>query len=128
MSLQKPCTNPSMYHVRQAVIAARKSDHKQRVGAVFAVGSRIISAGSNSYKTHPRSNSPYKTIHAEFSAFLRARTELSGATLYVVRLLATGDLGMAKPCPDCQRFIAKMNLKKIIYSTDHGFAEQLFPR
>jgi len=128
MNLKRLSTNFQNLPLRQAIKAAEKSNHKQRVGAAIATGGRVLSVGSNSYKTHPRSTSPYKTIHAEFSAFLRARTELSGATLYVVRLLATGDLGMAKPCPDCQRFIAKMNLKKIIYSTDHGFAEQLFPR
>lgn len=109
--------------IRQAIKIAGTSRHKQRVGAVIAKGPRIISAGINSYKTHPKSTSPYKTTHAEFSAILRANKELTGATLYVVRLLATGELGMAKPCPDCQRFIEKMNLKKIIYSTEDGFRE-----
>jgi len=110
--------------IRQAIKVAETSLHKQRVGAVIAKGSRVISVGSNSYKTHPRSTSPYKTIHAEFSAILRADKELRGATLYVVRLLATGDLGLAKPCPDCRRFIEQMNLKKIIYSTGDGFREE----
>ena len=110
--------------IRQTIKIAGTSRHKQRVGAVVAMGPRIISSGINSYKTHPKSTSPYKTTHAEFSAILRANKELTGATLYVVRLLATGELGLAKPCPDCRRFIEEMNLKKIIYSTDCGFEEE----
>ena len=103
-----------MLHIRQAIKIAGTSKHKQRVGAIVARGSRVISSGANSYKTHPRSTSPYKTTHAEFSAILRANKKLSGATLYVVRLLATGELGLAKPCQSCRRFIEEMNLKKII--------------
>lgn len=113
--------------IRQVIKVAATSDHKQRVGAIVAKGPRVISVGTNSYKTHPKSTSPYKTTHAEFSAILRANKELTGATLYVVRLLATGELGLAKPCPDCRRFIGKMNLKKIIYSTEDGFTEESLP-
>jgi len=97
------------------------------VGAILARGSRIISVGTNSYKTHPKSNSPYKTTHAEFSAINKASRDLAGATIYVVRLLATGELGMAKPCQDCRRFIKKMNLRKIVYSTSSGFQEEILP-
>ena len=113
-----------MQGIRQAIRVAKTSSHKQRVGAVITKGQRIIASGVNSYKTHPRSTSPYKTTHAEFSAILRANKGLTGATLYVVRLLATGELGLARPCPNCRRFIEKMSLKKIIYSTDSGFAEE----
>lgn len=113
--------------IRQAIKVAETSRHRQRFGAVVAKGSRVISSGINSYKTHTKSTSPYRTTHAEFSAILRSNKELTGATLYVVRLLATGELGLAKPCPDCRRFIEKMNLKKIIYSTEDGFTEESLP-
>lgn len=106
---------------RRAVRAARASLHyRYHVGAVVAKGNRIVSVGINQQKTHTKSPSRYKTIHAETHALLRAGAGARGGTIYVARILADGSLGISRPCLDCQALLDAAGIRKMVYVDRDG--------
>lgn len=103
------------------------SNHRVRVGAVIVKNGKPISVGFNKLKTHTiytkvnHKRAKYiQSLHAEMSALLSARTDVSGATIYVYRERRDGSRGNAKPCPVCQLLLAEAGVKKIYFSTDDG--------
>jgi dCMP deaminase len=113
--------------LRVAKEAARNSTYHHKLGAVIVKKGRVISVGYNKpHKTHPKSNTRFKTIHAEFDAILGCdKDDLKGATLYVVRSAKKGP-NMAKPCACCMELIEMVGIKKVVYSTSQGFEELHF--
>ena len=111
---------PNTTVIKLAKYEANQSTHKFRVGAIFYKGKTILGRGfNNGTKTHPKSPHPYKSIHAEFSAFLhsyRLNNDLNGASLYVHRILANGDKAMAKPCEFCSELLTKINVLDVWWS------------
>jgi deoxycytidylate deaminase len=104
---------------------AEKSLHQFRIAAVIVQGNRILSIGINSYKTHPQQINPYTkktgdSIHAELDALLSSRTDISGATIYVVRIKRNRSLGLARPCSRCQYLLSAAGIKKVVFTTDSG--------
>jgi len=91
-----------------------------RVGAC-AVRGQATFTGWNSWTTHPKqahfARNPFSIyLHAEVAAMVRAKWEVD--TLVVVRILADGSWGLAKPCKGCQR--ALTNVHNVWYSTGTG--------
>lgn len=67
---------------------------------------------------------PY--MHAEMDSIskLWGRHYITGKEKFVViRLKKNGELGMAKPCSNCQTVLRALNINNVIYSTDTGFEE-----
>lgn len=88
---------------------------------------KIISVATNNpFKTHTKIHkyNPKKCIHAEISAIWKApKNKLQGAIIYVFRLLNKIDeFALSLPCNVCQIFIYNAGIKKIIYTTNNGFA------
>lgn len=107
--------------LRRAVRAARASLHyRYKVGAVVAMGNRIVSVGINQQKTHTKSPSRFKTIHAETHALLRAGHRACGGTIYVVRILANGSFGISRPCPDCEALLRSAGIRRMVYIDREG--------
>lgn len=78
-------------------------------------GSKVLSVGYNSHKTHPcAKDNRTESLHAELDCINRAR-ETEGTTLYVLRVRKLG-FGKAKPCPFCQAAIQKAKIKKVVYT------------
>lgn len=104
--------------------ASQNSTYHHKLGAVIVKKNRVVSIGYNKpHKTHPRSNTRFKTVHAEFDAILASNKEdLKGATIYVLRVAKSG-LNLAKPFPCCMDLIKMVGIKKIIYSTREGLEE-----
>jgi deoxycytidylate deaminase len=101
------------HHDLALKIASTSPHRRARHGAVIARGSRVISLGVNSFRTHPLARNC--TIHAELAAIVAASGNVSGATLYSARLLANGQPGMSKPCARCARLIRAYGIAKIVY-------------
>ena len=105
-----------------AVACAELSNHRFRLGAVIHHGSRVLGVGFNQAdKTHPASPHPFKSIHAEFSAFVNATRNvgidrLKGSSIYVHRLKADGGPGLAKPCRFCEELLNKVGVRNISWS------------
>lgn len=96
-ALQSPCTD----YRHGAVI------HKK--------GRPIVGAFNIPYKTHPEGSGPFGTCHAEVRAIAKARSilnrdDLTGYSLYVLRVNRRGEMKLSKPCNDCMALIKEHNL------------------
>jgi len=102
--------------MRLAIKESHKSNHRFKLGACIARGSRILSKACNSRKTHPVFGSgEYRTLHAEGHAIYKAvrqGIDLKGSTIYIYRR----NNNLAKPCPCCMGLIHKYGIKEVIYT------------
>ena len=119
-------------HYELAKVMGLKSTSRFRLGAVLAKKNRVISTGYNDMrKTHTimqkynRDKTWAPGLHAEVDACIGVpAAEMDGADLYVVRILKSGHLAMARPCRICQRFILDVGIRRVYYSfSDEGWEE-----
>ncbi|HXB10758.1 MAG TPA: deaminase, partial [Bacteroidia bacterium] len=84
-----------------------KSDHIQhRLGCVIVKNNDILGIGFNKNRTHPKSMSEFRTLHAEVAAVVNAGEEnLEGATAYIYRQTIGGRLGLSRPCEGCEALL-----------------------
>ena len=122
-----PLMNRDHSVLRIARLMSRKSNARNfRFGSAIAMGREILGVGSNDvFKTHPKSTTVHGHIHAELSAIINARCDVSGATLYVFRAGHKERPLLAKPCKSCQALLVKQNVKYVCYSTDNGYEKIL---
>lgn len=111
-----------MKYLREAIkIAIRGRDDKHfHLGAVCkrADGS-FVSACNLKTKI------PTPSAHAESRTLRKAGM---GATLFVARVMANGDWGLAKPCKECQKLIRQYRVKKVYYTVGKGRYEVWIPK
>jgi deoxycytidylate deaminase len=102
---------------------SKKSSHPQyKLGCVIVRGNEIVSIGFNQLKTHPKSVTPYKQLHAEINAVLSAdKKDLSNCEVYVYREHHDGSLALSKPCQYCQAVLESVGIEKVYYTHDNGF-------
>jgi deoxycytidylate deaminase len=119
-------------HINLALSMAKKSTSKFRLGAVLARRGNVISTGYNQMdKTHPLQNKFYKGdgalgLHAEVHACIGVpAADLLGAHLYVTRILANGQIAMAKPCPTCYKFLTSVGVARVTFSVSGGPPEEI---
>lgn len=114
--------------VEIAKFEAEKSTHQHRMGCVIFHKNRIISTGYN----YPQRSVKhlrrkffrwYGSVHAEIDAIIKARTDLTRASMLVVRINRKGDLKLAKPCSHCSAYIDHVGIRKVYYSTNEGKIE-----
>lgn len=104
-----------------ALVAASHSDHKHKLGAVIFNKNEVISIGFNKLKTHPLAKFHNKSEHriflcAEKTAIIKAgRTDLSGASILVVRKSNTRISLDSAPCPGCMNALIKDTEVKNLY-------------
>lgn len=99
-----------------------KSDYKHRLGSVIVKKGKVIGLGINKMKTHPKSNTPYKTIHCEFDAVLNARIEdFKDCSIYIYRETPTGKIANSKPCKSCEAMLESIGMENVYYSHEEGF-------
>lgn len=88
---------------------------------------RVLSAATNSYKTHPiqaeyarRSGKAKKvSLHAEIASLVKAKGDVD--TLIVARVNRAGELRNSKPCRICQLALSEAEVETVWYSTEEGF-------
>ncbi len=113
------------YFLTLAKRASEKSDHHtQKLGCVIAKGSSVLGVGYNVLKTHPKSPSPYRQIHAEFMAYVNAGGKVEGATAYIYRQHKNGQAAVAKPCQSCWNFLTEMGIKNVVYSFEGHYKKE----
>ena len=93
--------------IRIATRLAMKSDHQHfRHGAIVLKGGSIVATGYNK-----------ATEHAEVNALKKLDPrKRKGATIISVRVTKGGKLAMAKPCPECEKYIKESGVKSVIWS------------
>lgn len=124
-------------YFRAAKAVSELSDHRQPLGCVVVNKHRIVSSGFNSHQKCHRiqaliDHERYGVecpgrVHAEVSALLplmKSGIDLSNATLYVHRQHKDGTLATARPCEGCIRLIRQLNIRRIRYTTEDGYAKE----
>lgn len=103
--------------IRIAYDIAKTSTHyKYRLGAALFRAGRLISSGTNKIKTHPKSPNPYRMVHAEVDALLKADPDLiAGCSLFVVRLLKNANFASSKPCQCCWEMAVGLGVRRIVF-------------
>lgn len=121
-------------------MAEMSSFRRARVGCVVALRGRILSAGFNGRKTHPRQlrYNRYRSfqdldgdvpaqLHAEVAALVQIENEdidWRKVEVFVYRLRRDQPYGMAAPCPACRQYMKDLGVRRVWYTTQDGFASQ----
>ncbi len=114
--------------LKKAIEEAEKSTHKYKIGAVIFDKKRIVSCGHN-YPSKSVRSITYRfckrkgSVHAEVDAIIRARQDLKGYSILVVRINKKGELLNAAPCSFCMAYIEYVGLKYVYYSTLEGIVK-----
>lgn len=122
-----------------ALDIAKCSDYgKYHMGCVVAQKNTVLNTAFNTCKTHPLQKKYNRErfsdddkphyLHAEIHALaplLNEEIEWSKVTVYIARKRkCDGENGMARPCAACMKMIRGLGVKKVVYTTDFGVAEE----
>jgi tRNA(Arg) A34 adenosine deaminase TadA len=119
MSLER-----AIKYAKNNPIKARGRNSISRFCAILTDGFTSF-IGYNSYKSSPLQvkfskdsdkSCRHAEVHAISKAIKGAYRDLSGYTLYVARLLASGETGIAKPCEVCNDAIKYYGIGKVEYT------------
>lgn len=121
---------PYVSLVNVAVEESKKSTYKIRMGAVIFNKKRIIAIGHNhtnsmSRKLRPEFQEWPESIHAEIETILKAKTDLRGCDMLVLRVNNSNCFRMSKPCGFCMAMISRVGIKNVYYSNDEGMIEKI---
>lgn len=104
-------------------LTSRSKMPEHRHAAVLIRGGKVISFGVNKSKAGVFADRVYglKGWHSEADCLLSIhRDKIKDAVLYIAGVTKTGRLANSKPCPCCQQFISKFDLKGVYYSDEQG--------
>jgi deoxycytidylate deaminase len=123
--------NISHKFVKLAIDEANKSDYKQKIGCIIFDKKIVLSRGYNTpqksvKKLHPKFQGFPFSVHAEVDAIIKARKDLKGSSILVVRVNRFNQLRLSKPCKNCMKYIQHVGIKNIFYSIDrYPYIKQL---
>lgn len=101
------------------------SNKNYRLGCVVAKRKRVVSAGFNSYKTHPVliKYTAYPYLHAEQAALISYGLDsCKGMDIYVIRITKANQIAIAKPCDICLNIISTCGINTIRYTTNTNYS------
>lgn len=110
-------------HLKRATEMASLSTFRQRIGCVITnKKGRVIAAGFNKKKTHPKQkayaiktdNEHHEYLHAEIDALVKSHH--SPHTIYISRIMRNGNTGLARPCDICMMAIKEAGIQRIVYT------------
>lgn len=114
--------------------------NKIHIGCVAVYKNHVLAVGYNTNKTHPLQkkynryrNKTYvgeftQKLHAEMSCIMQIKDmdiDFGKVELYVYREDKNGNLAMCRPCGACMKAIEDLGIKKIHYTTNGGFANEI---
>lgn len=109
--------------VNIAIEEAKKSTCHFRIGCIIFNKKTIISKAFNSSlksrkKLHPMYQKWPGSVHAELDCIIKAKTDLKGLSLLVIRLNKKEKLRLAMPCSHCFKYINHVGISRVYYSTN----------
>lgn len=111
--------------IKQAIKEAQKSEHNFRLGAIVVCSGNVVSRGFNFYTSHPSLVPSFGcSIHAEISALKKIKCKRR-VTVYVARILSSGNPAIAKPCEHCTKYCKKKLVKRVVYTESNGNVGEL---
>jgi len=107
-----------------ALTESKKVTYRVKVGCVIFDKKRVLSVGRNFKqrsikKLHPQYQKWKGSVHAEVDAIIKAKKDLKGSSMLVVRTNRFNQFRMAKPCADCFKYIINVGIRRVFYSVDH---------
>ncbi|WP_369199133.1 hypothetical protein [Streptomyces djakartensis] len=106
-----------MKYIQVAIKRAQASQCRYRLGAVVAVGGRVVSSATNKKRNNPAIDFTNATFHAEEAALRRLRSS-KGGVIYVARIDSKGKAALARPCMRCQELLSSAGITKAYYTID----------
>lgn len=125
--------------------AAQWADYKgtrsaPAIGAIAVYKGSIVADAWNTNKTSPLqarynvyryepADTPCKA-HCETQLIQKLRWKFGDSLdwtkvhIYLYREYKDGSLAPSRPCPSCMALLRDLNIKKIMYTTEDGFAEE----
>lgn len=125
--------------------AAQWADYKgtrsaPAIGAIAVYKGSIVADAWNTNKTSPLqarynvyryapADTPCKA-HCETQLIQKLRWKFGDSIdwmkvhIYLYREYKDGSLAPSRPCPSCMAMLRDLNIKKIMYTTEDGFAEE----
>ncbi|MFB7293410.1 hypothetical protein [Actinacidiphila glaucinigra] len=107
-----------------ALRQALSSQCRHKMGAVLAVGNRLLGASPNVRRNNPTIDFHHATFHAE-EAVLRRTANPAAAAIYIARVNSTGIPMLAKPCPRCQKALLAARIARVFYTVDATTAHSI---
>lgn len=127
MNQKKKITTRDIERYRIAYSVAEESPCRFQMGASIYLGARFITCAHNVVRTHPIQIKEYGkhviSIHAEFAALIKSRTNISGATMYIAR--ASAHKNTSKPCHVCEELMRLAGVKYIVYTIKGELVKEL---
>lgn len=121
--------------------ASYNGPSRVKLGCIAVYHGTILAKGWNSDKTHTdqarynhlrydekRHYCPSK-IHAEIEVLARIKyldIDFSKVTLFIYREFSNGTPALARPCISCENYIKQLQIGKIVYTTENGYAIEKF--
>lgn len=114
-----------------------------KLGCVAVYHGSVLAKGCNMDKTHtqqekyrhlrydPKKLKTYcpSKCHAEVETLSRIKyldIDFSKVTLFIYREHKDGNPALAKPCRACEKYIINLGIRKVVYTTDNGYAVEKF--
>lgn len=107
---------------RALTVAALSECNQKHAAIVISNNGNTLATATNTFRNPPRNVSPEHiksgcTIHAEIRALkLCKKTDLTGASIYVVRVSAQGTPLFSRPCNACYNSILEAGITEIVHS------------
>jgi tRNA(Arg) A34 adenosine deaminase TadA len=104
-----------------------RSTSKYKLGTVIVNKNIIHSFGWNDMrKTHPLAKTYGNFLHSEIHSLIGVPYEhTKGSHAYIYREDLNGVMKNSRPCPICLEALALAGIKKIFYTTQNGFREEI---
>ena len=106
--------------LQRALTLAQVSEMKQKHGAIYVRGGRVIAVGINTWRNEPLKSIPADAIsnHAEVNCLSAlSRNGTVGGTLYVARISSGGNISNSAPCRACRNYLIKWTgITRIIHT------------
>ena len=123
-------SNSERAYLSAARYFAAKSKARKMHGAVVVKSGRVVGTGYNKdrnspFVVSPEHIKPHCSTHAEVAAIKEAKTNATGAVLYVARVNRQGQDRNSKPCRLYQAVITEVGIKKVIYTEDEANVYQV---
>lgn len=98
-------------------LSKRSDHHSHHIGCVMVRRNKIYSVGWNKLKTHPKSNHPYFSLHAELHAIINMpKKTIKELEIFLYRETKAGVPAISKPCETCHAALKEIGVKKVHYS------------
>lgn len=119
--------------ISKAIIGRNKKHQKcDHISFIFKK-SKLLSIGSNKYKTHPKTKDynyhDFAGIHSELDATLKLGLSdagtAKGLTIVNVRIDKNGNVCNSAPCPGCSDLIKTLSFKEVFYTNNSGTLTKL---